>query len=55
MLLESKMTFVDCVTKEDVCEYSHDCPVRPIWGKAFNSMRQFFQDTTLEDILNDNA
>ena len=55
MLLESKMTFVDCVSKNDVCEYSRDCLVRPIWGKAFNSMRRFFQETTLEDILRDNA
>ena len=55
MLLESKMTFVDCVSKNDVCEYSKDCLVRPIWGKAFKSMQMFFQETTLEAILNDNA
>ena len=53
-LLESKMTFVDCVSNHDACEHTHDCPVRPIWGKAFMSMQKYFQDTTLDDILNDN-
>lgn len=54
-LLESKMTFVDCVNEEDSCEHSGDCPVRPIWGKAFISMQKYFKDTTLDDILNDNV
>ena len=54
MLLESKMTFVDCVNQKNACEHTHDCPVRPIWGKAFVAMQKYFKETTLEDILNEN-
>jgi len=50
--LESKFTFVDCLADETCCDSIATCPIRPVWGKAFNSMRTIFRDTTLLDVLN---
>ncbi|MGE5839270.1 MAG: RrF2 family transcriptional regulator [Deltaproteobacteria bacterium] len=49
--LESKFTFVDCLSDESSCENVPTCPIRPVWGKAFDSMKTIFQDTTLVDVL----
>ena len=51
-VLESKFTIVDCVGNENVCDKLEGCPLRPIWGKAFNSMKRIFKETSLEDLLN---
>ena len=50
--LESKFTFVDCLTDETCCDSIATCPIRPVWGKAFDSMKTIFKDTTLLDVLN---
>jgi len=50
--LESKFTFVDCLSDETCCESIPTCPIRPVWGKAFDSMKAIFQTTTLVDVLN---
>ena len=50
-LLESKLYLVDCLNDKASCENSADCPIRPIWGKAFRAMTKLFEETTLEDIL----
>ena len=52
IILESKFTIVACVGNEAVCEKSEDCPIRPIWGKAFDSIKRIFKETSLEDLLN---
>lgn len=49
--LESKFSFVDCLADATCCENSATCPIRPVWGKAFNSMKAIFMDTTLVDVL----
>jgi len=51
-ILESKFTIVDCVGSESVCDKLENCPLRPIWGKAFNSIKKIFKETSLEDLLN---
>ena len=51
-ILESKFTIVDCVDDEIVCDKLEVCPIRPIWGKAFNSIKRIFKETSLEDLLN---
>ena len=51
ILLEKNMTFVDCVNDETLCPNTADCPVRPIWGKAFVSTRKIFQETSLADLI----
>ena len=50
--LESKFTFVDCLSDETCCDSVSTCPIRPVWGKAFDSMKEIFQSTTLVDVLN---
>lgn len=49
--LESKFSFVDCLTDETCCESIATCPIRGVWGKAFDSMKAIFQKTTLVDVL----
>lgn len=50
--LESKFSFVDCLADAACCENSAACVIRPVWGKAFNSMKAIFMDTSLVDVLN---
>jgi len=50
--LESKFTFVDCLSDETCCDSISTCPIRPVWGNAFDSMKGIFQATTLVDVLN---
>jgi Rrf2 family transcriptional regulator, iron-sulfur cluster assembly transcription factor len=50
--LESKFTFVDCLADETCCDSIATCPIRPVWGKAFDSMKSIFKNTTLIDVLN---
>lgn len=50
--LESKFTFVDCLSDETCCDSISTCPIRTVWGKAFDSMKAIFQDTMLVDVLN---
>jgi Rrf2 family protein len=50
--LESKFTFVDCLADETCCDSIATCPIRSVWGIAFDSMKTIFMDTTLLDVLN---
>jgi Rrf2 family protein len=50
--LESKFTFVDCLADQTCCDSIATCPIRPVWGKAFDSMKSIFKNTTLIDVLN---
>lgn len=50
-LLETKFSFVDCLTDANACENTATCPIRPIWGKAFNGMTKLFKETSLKDVL----
>ena len=50
-LLETKFSFVDCLTDQGACESAATCPVRPIWGKAFQGMTKLFRETSLRDVL----
>ena len=50
-ILESKFTIVDCEDNDGVCEKLEDCPIRPIWGKAFNAIKKIFKETSLKDLL----
>ena len=51
LLLESKLTLVDCLTNESACEKVGTCPVRPIWAKAYESISKLFRETSLKDLL----
>ncbi len=52
-LLESKFTLVDCAASgENGCEHMAECPLRLVWGKAYETLMKQFQATTLVDVLN---
>lgn len=51
ILLETKFSFVDCLTDQNACDSAATCPVRPIWGKAFQGMTKLFKETSLRDVL----
>ena len=51
ILLESRLTFADCLTKEGVCEMAETCVVRPLWTKAYEAIMKLFSETTLKDLL----
>jgi len=50
-LLETKFSFVDCLTDDGVCENVPTCPIRPFWSEAFKGMRELFSETSLLDVL----
>ena len=50
-LLETKFSFVDCITDEGACENVATCPIRPVWNKAFRGMMKLFKETSLKDVL----
>ena len=50
-LLEAKFSFVDCLSDPEACDHVEDCPVRPVWGKAYQAMIEVFKETTLEDLI----
>lgn len=50
-LLETKFSFVDCLTDDHVCENMATCPIRPVWSKALKGMRELFTETSLRDVL----
>lgn len=51
VLLESRLTFADCLTSESACEHAKTCVVRPLWTKAHEAIMKLFEKTTLEDLL----
>lgn len=50
-LLETKFSFVDCLSDQNTCDSAATCPIRPIWGKAFQGMTKLFKETSLQDVL----
>ncbi|MGD8985423.1 MAG: RrF2 family transcriptional regulator [Desulfobacteraceae bacterium] len=50
-LLETKFSFVDCLSDQNACDSAATCPIRPIWGKAFQGMTKLFKETSLQDVL----
>ncbi|MBN1830802.1 MAG: Rrf2 family transcriptional regulator [Deltaproteobacteria bacterium] len=50
-LLETKFSFVDCLTDDGVCERIATCPIRPFWNEALRGMRKLFRETSLLDVL----
>jgi DNA-binding IscR family transcriptional regulator len=51
LLLESKLTLVDCITNESACENVGTCVVRPLWTRAHEAIMKIFKGTTLKDLL----
>jgi Rrf2 family protein len=51
LLLESKLTLVDCITNKSACENVGTCVVRPLWARAHEAIMKIFKETTLKDLL----
>jgi Rrf2 family protein len=51
LLLESKLTLVDCLANPGACEKMGTCLVRPLWAKAYESVSKLFQETSLNDLV----
>ena len=51
LLLESKLTLVDCLTNKSACKNVGTCVVRPLWSKAYEAIMKLFKETTLKDLL----
>ena len=51
LLLESKLTLVDCITNESACENVGTGVVRPLWARAHEAIMKIFKGTTLKDLL----
>jgi len=51
IFVEGKLSLIDCVIDDSACESSSDCPIRPVWGKAYESMKKIFKETSLKSVI----
>lgn len=49
--LEGKLSLIDCVIDDSTCESSAECPIRPVWGEAYASMKKIFKKTSLKSVI----
>lgn len=49
--LEGACCLVECVDDEDYCDKIDECAAYDIWKKASHLLKDFFNETTLQDIL----
>ena len=49
--VEGGMDLVDCVTGDDACARSCDCPSRFVWKKISSGLNAIVDSITLEDML----
>lgn len=52
MALEGPCCLVECVDDEDYCGKIKECAAYDIWKNASTLLKNYFDKTTLEDILN---
>ena len=50
--LEGSCCLVECVDDEDYCDKIKECAAYDIWKGASNLLKDYFENTTLEDLLN---
>ena len=50
--LEGSCCLVECVDDDDYCDKIKDCAAYDIWKGASNLLKGYFENTTLEDVLN---
>jgi Rrf2 family iron-sulfur cluster assembly transcriptional regulator len=49
--LEGACCLVECVDDEDYCDKINECAAYDIWKKASHLLKDFFDKTTLQDVL----
>ena len=52
--IEGELTIIDCMDKDKLCALYETCPQLPVWDKVRISMIKILEDTTLDDMLNQN-
>ncbi len=52
-LLETRVLLLDCLNDPEICQHVDECLLRPVWGRAHSAMRRIFEETSLQDILED--
>jgi len=50
-IVEGKLSLIDCVIDDSACESSAECPIRPVWGEAYTSMKKIFQRASLKSVI----
>jgi Rrf2 family protein len=50
--LEGSCCLVECVDDEDYCDKIKECAAYDIWKGASDLLKDYFENTTLEDLLN---
>ena len=53
--IEGEIRMVDCMDKDNICFLHETCPQLPVWDRIQVSMIKILEDTTLEDMLNENS
>lgn len=53
--IEGEIRMVDCMEKDTICVLYDTCPQLPVWDKMQVSMIKILEDTTLENMLNENT
>ena len=49
--LEGPICLVDCVDDSDYCNRIQTCPTHQIWKKASYMLRDYFEKTTVQDLI----
>lgn len=53
--VEGEFRMIDCMDRGTICVLYESCPQISVWDKLRVSMVRVLQDTTLEDMLNQNT
>ena len=51
--LEGGLSLLDCLSEDDACGKSCDCPTRSVWLRMQNGLQEIVDGITLKDILED--
>ena len=51
LALEGTCCLVDCVEDEDYCDRTNICATHDIWDKASSLLHDYFDTTTLQDLI----
>ena len=51
LALEGTCCLVDCVEDEDYCDRTNICATHDIWDKASSLLHDYFDKTTLQDLI----
>ncbi len=53
--LEGDLSIIECLTEEDACDKSCDCPTRRVWKRVRDGLNEIVDGITLNDMLEDSG